>query len=104
MTLSVTITTASTASAYRRIMFAMERRVVTRRFVSASDQAAQGIDARPRNSQIAIQHNRRSSWLHVSSIEVKCGDLWFGETSDDRHLAVFVLSLGQVLSRRLYGI
>jgi len=50
-----------------------------------------------------IQHKRRSSWLHVSSIEVKCGDLWFGETSDDRHLVVFVLSLGQVLSSRLYG-
>jgi hypothetical protein len=32
-----------------------------------------------------------SSWLYVSSSEAQRGDLPFGKSPDDRHLAVFVL-------------
>jgi hypothetical protein len=43
-----------------------------------------------------------SSWLHVSSGEAKRGDLPFGKSPDDRHLVVFVLGFGQVLSGCFY--
>ena len=43
------------------------------------------------SSQEAGQAISGSSWLYVSSSEAKRGDLPFGKSPDDRHLAVFVL-------------
>ena len=43
------------------------------------------------SSQEAGQAISGSSWLYVSSSEAQRGDLPFGKSPDDRHLAVLVL-------------